>query len=77
MRWATRGRPCVSAVGGPPIPDLLIGLRYAVFDLHKDVENALELLPHHEREGAKTEFTVFAIFNKLKPKHGSLSPDLP
>ncbi|KAI9440556.1 PRTase-like protein [Lactarius indigo] len=52
-------------------------LQYAVSELHKDAENALQLLPHHKREGAKTKFGVFVVHNKLKPKLGSLPKYIP
>lgn len=69
--------PAVSTVGSPPILGLLIGLRYAVSELQKDADKAVQLLPHHEREGAKTKFAVFVVHNKLKPKLGSLPNDIP
>ncbi|KAF8269851.1 PRTase-like protein [Lactarius quietus] len=52
-------------------------LQYAVSELKKDAENAVQILPHHEREGAKTTFGVFVVHNKLKPKLGSLPADIP
>lgn len=54
---------------------MLISLRYAVSELHKDAENAL--LSQRERDGAKTQFAVFVVHNKLKEKIGSLPPDMP
>ncbi|KAH9066682.1 PRTase-like protein [Lactarius vividus] len=52
-------------------------LQYAVSELHKDADNALQSLPHYKREGAKTKFAVFVVHNKLKPKLGSLPEDIP
>jgi len=52
-------------------------LQYAVSELQKDAEKAVQLLPHHDREGTKTEFAVFVVHNKLKPKLGSLPKDIP
>ena len=37
---------------------------------------AVQLLPEHEREGAMTQFAVFVVHNKLKPKLGSLPADI-
>ncbi|KAH9004727.1 PRTase-like protein [Lactarius hatsudake] len=77
---------------GPEVGEILLGkrvlivdevddsrktLQYAISELHKDVENALQLLPNHKREGAKTKFAVFVVHNKLKPKLGSLPEDIP
>ncbi|TFK51729.1 PRTase-like protein [Heliocybe sulcata] len=49
-------------------------LHYAVSELQKDVQRELEGLPQSEREAlaAKTEFAVFVVHNKLKPKLGEL-----
>lgn len=52
-------------------------LRYAISELQKDVENAVQLLPESEREGLKTQFAIFVVHNKLKPKVGTLSADVP
>ncbi|KAI9464630.1 hypothetical protein BJY52DRAFT_1250433 [Lactarius psammicola] len=59
------------------VDDSRTTLQYAISELRKDTENALQLLPHHEREGAKTKFAVFVVHNKLKPKVGSLPADIP
>jgi hypoxanthine phosphoribosyltransferase len=67
----------VRIVDSPPLLDLLIGLRYAVSELQKDAEDAVQLLPHQEREGAKTKFAVFVVHNKRKSKLGSLPEDIP
>lgn len=69
--------PAVSTADCPSIVDLLISFRYAVSELQKDAETAVQLLPHNEREGAKTKFAIFVVHNKLKPKLGSLPPDIP
>lgn len=50
---------------------------YAVTELQKDVEDAVTKLPEAEREAARTKFAVFVVHNKLKPKVGSLSADIP
>ncbi|EPQ56452.1 PRTase-like protein [Gloeophyllum trabeum ATCC 11539] len=49
-------------------------LHYAVSELKKDVDRELEKLPTSEREAlaAKTEFAVFVVHNKLKPKLAEL-----
>ncbi|KAN0137181.1 Phosphoribosyltransferase-like protein [Lactarius tabidus] len=54
-------------------------LQYAVSELQKDAENGVQLLPHQEREDAKTKtkFAVFVVHNKLKPKLGSLPGNIP
>ncbi|KAI9511612.1 PRTase-like protein [Russula earlei] len=59
------------------VDDTRTTLQYAVSELQKDVEDAFKLLPEHEREGSKTQFAVFAVHNKLKPKHGTLPDDVP
>jgi hypothetical protein len=56
---------------------LRIPFRYAISELQKDVENEVQVLPESEREGLKTQFAVFVVHNKLKPKLGSLSADVP
>ncbi|KAH9166333.1 PRTase-like protein [Lactarius sanguifluus] len=81
-----------SGVSGPEVGEILLGkrvlivdevddsrktLQYAVSELYKDAENALQSLPNHKREGAKTKFAVFVVHNKLKPKLGSLPEDIP
>jgi len=51
-------------------------LQYALSELQKDVEEARQLLPEDERGGTKTQFAVFVVHNKLKPKLGSLPEDV-
>lgn len=51
--------------------------RYALSELQKDVEKALQALPESEREANRTEFAVFVVHNKLKPKLGELPPNVP
>ncbi|KAI0255863.1 PRTase-like protein [Lactifluus subvellereus] len=58
------------------VDDSRTTLQYAISELQKDVEKAAQLLPEHEREGAKTQFAVFVVHNKLKPKLGSLPADV-
>ena len=50
---------------------------YAITELQRDVERALEALPESEREAKRTKFAVFVVHNKLKPKLAQLPPDLP
>ncbi|KAI0305889.1 PRTase-like protein [Multifurca ochricompacta] len=52
-------------------------LQYAVSELRKDVEKAIQLLPEHERDDAKSQFAVFVVHNKLKTKLGSIPSDIP
>lgn len=51
-------------------------LRYALSELRKDVEKELQALPESEREANRTEFAIFVVHNKLKPKIGELPPDV-
>ena len=50
---------------------------YAITELQRDVERALEALPESEREAKRTKFAVFVVHNKLKPKLGSVPDDIP
>jgi len=59
------------------VDDTRTTLQYAISELQKDVDEAVQLLPESEREGSKPQFAVFAVHNKLKPKHGSLPADVP
>ncbi|KAH7890747.1 phosphoribosyltransferase-like protein [Phlebopus sp. FC_14] len=52
-------------------------LQYAVSELQKDVELEVQALPESEREANRTEFAVFVVHNKLKPKLGSLPSNIP
>ncbi|KII87206.1 hypothetical protein PLICRDRAFT_42856 [Plicaturopsis crispa FD-325 SS-3] len=52
-------------------------LQYALSELQKDVENELQALPESERDAQRTQFAIFVVHNKLKPKLGSLPPDIP
>ncbi|KAF9221338.1 PRTase-like protein [Gyrodon lividus] len=52
-------------------------LQYALLELQKDVEFELQALPESEREANRTEFAIFVVHNKLKPKLGELPPDVP
>ncbi|KAJ8495254.1 hypothetical protein ONZ51_g1796 [Trametes cubensis] len=52
-------------------------LHYAVTELKKDVERELALLPESEREAKRTQFAVFVVHNKLKPKLAELPADMP
>lgn len=51
--------------------------RYALSELRKDVEKELQALPESEHAANRTEFAVFVVHNKLKPKLGELPPDVP
>jgi len=51
-------------------------LQYALSELRKDVETELQALPESEREANRTDFAVFVVHNKLKPKLGVLPPDV-
>lgn len=50
---------------------------YAVSELQKDVERELLDLPESEREAARTQFAVFVVHNKLKPKAEQLPVGIP
>lgn len=52
-------------------------LQYAIEELKKDVERELLTLPESEREAARTQFAVFVVHNKLKPKLGAIPDDVP
>ncbi|KAI9464188.1 hypothetical protein HD554DRAFT_2195154 [Boletus coccyginus] len=52
-------------------------LEYALSELRKDVEKELQALSESEREANRTEFAIFVVHNKLKPKVGELPPDVP
>ncbi|KAF8449048.1 phosphoribosyltransferase-like protein [Boletus edulis BED1] len=52
-------------------------LQYALSELQKDVEKELLALPDSERKANRTEFAIFVVHNKLKPKFGKLPPDVP
>ena len=52
-------------------------ISYAVSELQRDVERELLALPEAEREAKRTQFAIFVVHNKLKPKLGSLPSDIP
>jgi hypothetical protein len=52
-------------------------LEYALSELQEDVEKELQALPESEREANRTEFAIFVVHNKAKPKFGKLPPDVP
>ncbi|OCH93641.1 PRTase-like protein [Obba rivulosa] len=52
-------------------------LHYAISELQKDVERDLEALPESEREAQRTQFAIFVVHNKLKPKLAELPADIP
>lgn len=51
--------------------------RYALAELHKDVDTELQKLPSSEREKNRPEFAIFVVHNKLKEKVGKLPATLP
>lgn len=46
-------------------------------ELQKDIEKLLLELPEAERDAQRTEFGIFVVHNKRKPKLGKLPTDLP
>lgn len=50
---------------------------YAISELQADVERELALLPESEREAQRTQFGIFVVHNKRKPKLASLPADIP
>lgn len=46
-------------------------------ELQSDVERELALLPEAEREAKRTQFAIFVVHNKLKPKIANLPADIP
>ncbi|TFK94182.1 PRTase-like protein [Polyporus arcularius HHB13444] len=52
-------------------------LHYALTELQKDVERELAKLPESEREAKRTQFAVFVVHNKLKPKLADIPADIP
>ena len=52
-------------------------ISYAVSELQRDVERELLALPEAERKAKRTQFAIFVVHNKLKPKLGSLPSDIP
>ena len=51
--------------------------RYALSELQKDIESELLLLPESERDSKRTQFGIFVVHNKLKPKLWELPPNIP
>ena len=68
--------PAVRTAFDTHVPYSRILVRYALSELQKDVEEARQLLPEDKREGSKTQFAIFVVHNKLKPKVGSLPEDV-
>ncbi|TBU30649.1 PRTase-like protein [Dichomitus squalens] len=52
-------------------------LHYAITELQRDVERALEALPESERDAKRTKFAVFVVHNKLKPKLAEIPAGIP
>jgi hypoxanthine phosphoribosyltransferase len=55
------------------VDDTRTTLEYAVRELEKDVEAAVQKLG---RQGEKTNFSIFVLHNKDKPKKGSLPQEI-
>ncbi|KAI8628506.1 PRTase-like protein [Xylariaceae sp. FL1651] len=55
------------------VDDTRTTLEYAVKELQKDIEAVTKKLG---REGEKTEFSIFVLHNKDKPKKGTLPTDM-
>jgi hypoxanthine phosphoribosyltransferase len=55
------------------VDDTRTTLEYAVRELEKDVEAAMQKLG---RQGEKTNFSIFVLHNKDKPKKGNLPMDI-
>jgi hypoxanthine phosphoribosyltransferase len=55
------------------VDDTRTTLEYAVRELEKDVEAAVKKLG---REGEKTNFSIFVLHNKDKPKKGQLPQEI-
>ncbi|KAF2828526.1 xanthine phosphoribosyltransferase 1 [Ophiobolus disseminans] len=55
------------------VDDTRTTLEYAVRELEKDVEAAVQKLG---RQGEKTNFSIFVLHNKDKPKKGNLPQDI-
>ncbi|KAL4063113.1 phosphoribosyltransferase-like protein [Scleroderma yunnanense] len=51
-------------------------LQYALSELQKDVHLELQELPESDHEANRTEFAIFVVHNKDKPKLGVLPPNL-
>ena len=49
---------------------------YAISELQKDIEKELALLPEEEREANRTQFAIFVVHNKLKPKAADIPADI-
>ena len=59
------------------VDDTRTTLAYAVSELQKDIAAQLDRLPADQRASfAKTELAIFTVYNKLKPKKGSLPDDV-
>jgi hypothetical protein len=54
-----------------------MGRSYAVTELQRDVETELLQLPESERDASRTQFAIFVVHNKLKPKAHELPPNIP
>ena len=46
-------------------------------ELQRDIETELLQLPESERDASRTQFAIFVVHNKLKPKAYELPPDIP
>ncbi|KZP11494.1 PRTase-like protein [Athelia psychrophila] len=52
-------------------------LGYALSELQKDVESELLNFPASERDALRTQFAIFVVHNKLKPKLAQLPATVP
>jgi hypothetical protein len=52
-------------------------LHYALSELQKDIDKELKNFPEADRDALRTKFAIFVVHNKLKPKLGTLPPDIP
>ncbi|KAH7914823.1 PRTase-like protein [Hygrophoropsis aurantiaca] len=52
-------------------------LQYALSELQKDVELELQAVKESERDALRTQFAIFVVHNKLKPKLGEIPHEIP
>lgn len=79
MRLTIRGKLSSKGIRQSKFPTNVLKSihRYALSELRKDVEKELQSLPESERAANRTQFAIFVVHNKLKPKVGELPPDVP
>jgi len=59
------------------VDDSRMTLQYAVSELQADVDRLVAGLPESEREVNQTQFAIFVVHNKLKPKTGTVPEHIP